>query len=141
MVHAACHCTAVRFEIAELPSWVLECNCTICRRYGAIWAYPSAGQVKIVGGEGATETYVWGDRELAFHRCKECGCVTHMSAIDPPQIYGINVRMIPVLDPASVHVRQKDNGHTGHFWTRSDSPPEASRQPKIDPSTGDNVWR
>jgi hypothetical protein len=40
MIRAACHCTAVRFEIAEPPEWVLDCNCTICRRYGGLWITP-----------------------------------------------------------------------------------------------------
>ncbi len=142
MVRAACHCTAVRFEISELPDWVLDCNCTVCRRYGGIWSYPAPGNVKIVSGKDATDTYVWGDRELAFHRCKTCGCVTHMEAVtaDPPQIYGINARLIPTLDPASVRLRQKDNGHTGWFWTRSDAPPEPSLHPKMD-RPGENDWR
>ena len=134
MVRAACHCTAVRLEVADLPDWVLDCNCTICRRYGAVWAYPDAAKVKLVRGDDATETYIWGDRMLAFHRCKVCGCVTHMAALDtdPPRIYGINARMIPTLDPASVRLRQRDNGHTGFFWTRSVEPPEPSRHPKLD---------
>jgi hypothetical protein len=142
MVRAACHCTAVRFEVTELPNWVLDCNCTLCRRYGAIWAYPEAGKVKFVSGADATDTYVWGDRELAFHRCKECGCVTHMTALDanPPRIYGINTRLIPTLDPASVRLRQKDNGHTGFFWTRSDASPESSQHPKM-PPPGPDDWR
>src|SRR5262245_19154321 len=139
---AVVHCTAVRLEIAELPKWVLDCNCTICRRYGAIWAYPDATDMKVVRGEESTDTYLWGDRSLAFHRCKECGCVTHMSVVgaDPPRIYGVNARMIPTLDPASVRLRQKDNGHTGFFWTRSDDPPESSHHPKMDPP-GPDDWR
>jgi hypothetical protein len=142
MVRAACHCTAVRLEIDPLPDWVLDCNCTICRRYGAIWAYPDAKHVRIVRGEDATETYMWGDRELAFHRCKACGCVTHFTALDtdPPRIYGVNVRMIPTLDPSSVRLRQKDNGHTGYFWTRAASPPESSHHPKMNPP-GPDDWR
>ena len=39
MMKAACHCRAVRFEIAETPSWVLDCNCTLCRRFGTLWSY------------------------------------------------------------------------------------------------------
>ena len=142
MVRAACHCTAVRFEITELPTWVLDCNCTICRRYGAIWTYPDAGKVTIVSGADATDTYTWGDRGLAFHRCKECGCVTHMTVVDtdPTQVYGINARLIPTLDPASVRLRQKDNGHTGFFWTRSAQPPESSNHPKMAPP-GPDDWR
>lgn len=142
MVRAACHCTAVRFEIAELPNWVLDCNCTICRRYGAIWAYPEATAVEFVRGADFTDTYAWGDYQLAFHRCKECGCVTHMTALDedPPRVYGINARMIPTLDPAHVRLRQKDNGHTGIFWTRSTEQPESSHHPKMDPPGADD-WR
>jgi hypothetical protein len=142
MVRAACHCTAVRIEVADLPDWVLDCNCTICRRYGAIWAYPESAKVMFVGGADATDTYTWGDGVLAFHRCRTCGCVTHMMALDtdPPRVYGINVRMIPTLDPASVRLRQKDNGHTGFFWTRSAAPPEPSQHPKSDPP-GPEDWR
>jgi len=142
MIRAACHCTAVRLEVADLPDWVLECNCTLCRRYGAIWAYPEAGKVKVVRGDDATETYVWGDRMLAFHRCKACGCVTHFAALDtsPPRIYGLNARMIPTLDPASVRLLQIDNGHSGFFWTRSANPPLPSRHPKLE-RPGPDDWR
>jgi hypothetical protein len=142
MIRAACHCTAVRLEIGELPDWVLDCNCTLCRRYGAIWSYPKAWQVEIVSGEDATDTYLWGDRGIAFHRCKDCGCVMYMVAAkeDPPFIFGVNARMIPTLDPKSVRLRQKDNGHTGWFWTRSDAPPEASHHPKMDPPS-ESDWR
>ena len=142
MVRAACHCTAVRLEITDLPDWVLDCNCTLCRRYGAIWSYPEVGTVKIVTGQDATDTYVWGDGGLAFHRCRQCGCVMYMEAVreKPPFIYGVNARMIPTLDPKSVRLRQKDNGHTGWFWTRSDGPIEASHHPKMPPPTADD-WR
>ncbi len=142
MVRAACHCTTVRFELAAIPEWVLDCNCTICRRYGAMWAYPEPSEVRFVSGAEATDTYAWGDRMLAFHRCKECGCVTHMMKLDtdPPSVYGINARMIPTLDPTGVRLRQKDNGHTGFFWTRSERQPEPSHHPKIDPPAPED-WR
>ncbi len=142
MVRAACHCTAVRFEIEDLPDWVLDCNCTICRRYGAIWTYPDATQVTLVRGAHSTDTYTWGNRWLAFHRCRECGCITHMTVLDPdpPRVYGVNARMIPTLDPASVRLRQMDHGHTGFFWTRSTEPPLPSRHPKMAPPGLDD-WR
>lgn len=140
MIRAACHCTAVRFELEEAPEWVLDCNCTLCRRYGAIWAYPEASQVRFVQGEDSTDAHSWGPKALAFHRCRECGCVTHMMVVEGARLYGINARMIPTLDPASVRVRQKDNGHTGRFWTRSAAPPEESHHPKMDPP-GPDDWR
>jgi hypothetical protein len=142
VVRAACHCTAVRFEVASLPDWVLDCNCTICRRYGAIWAYPAPTSVTFVRGAGDTDTYLWGDKMLAFHRCKECGCVTHMAALDtdPPRVVGINVRMIPTLDPATVRLIQKDNGHSGWFWSRSGQAPAPGSHPAM-PPPGPEDWR
>jgi hypothetical protein len=137
MMGAACHCGAVRFEVAAPPEWVLDCNCSLCRRYGALWAYPGQGQVEVLKAPDptATETYLWGDRELAFHRCRACGCITHMEAVDtdPPSLYGLNARLMRGLDPASVTVRRKDNGHSGFFWTRPDQPVIPSHQPPPGP--------
>jgi hypothetical protein len=59
---------------------------------------------------------------------------------DPPWLYSINGRMIPTLDPAGVHVVQKNNGHTGWFWSRSSSPPESSHHPQMEPP-GPDDWR
>lgn len=142
---AACHCGAVRYETAAPPSWVLDCNCTLCRRYGALWAYlRGAGAVELIlePDPAATDTYSWLDGDLAFHRCKTCGCITHMLAAkaDPPQIYGVNARMMVGLDPAAVTLRQVDNGHSGHFWTQSPEPPRASRHPPMLPP-GPDDWR
>ena len=145
MIRAACHCTAVRFEIAAAPAWVLDCNCTICRRYGALWAYyrgPDQAQLLRVPPPDVTATYLWQDRSIAFHRCVTCGCVTHMEAVDvaPPTVFGINARMMLGVDPAHVQVRQIDNGHTGWFWTRSAHPVIASRHP-VPPPPGADDWR
>ena len=124
---------------------MLDCNCTICRRYGALWAYlRGEAPVELIlrPDPAATETYRWSTEMLAFHRCKVCGCVTHMEAvaIDPPEIYGVNARMMVGLDPATVQLRQVDNGHSGHFWTASDLPPRASRHPPT-PPPGPDDWR
>ena len=145
MIRAACHCEAVKFEIAEPPDWVLDCNCTLCRRYGALWTYYRGDdQKKLLKTPdlNATETYLWGDREIAFHRCKVCGCMTHMTAASHPEqpIFGVNARMIAGLDPATVVVRQIDNSHSGFFWTRSDEPALKSRHPVMPPPSFDD-WR
>jgi len=146
MIRAACHCGAVRFEIAEAPEWVLDCNCTLCRRYGALWSYyRDEGQAKLLKkpAKEATSVYTWNDHEIAFHHCKTCGCMTHMEALPPwPQlIFGVNMRMVTGgLDPKGVRLRQIDNGHTGFFWTKGDEPVIASRHPPM-PPPGPDDWR
>ena len=141
MIRAACHCTAVRLQVDETPTWVNDCNCTLCRRYGALWAYYEPGEVTLVQGRDATDTYCWDDRILEFHRCRTCGCVTHVTALtETPFIAIVNVRMMPRLNPTTVRVQQKNNGHTGFFWTRSDGPIVASNHPVM-PPPGPDDWR
>lgn len=144
MIKAACHCTAVRFEIAEAPAWVLDCNCTLCRRYGALWCYfHGADQSMLISQPDAalTDTYLWGNKGIAFQRCKICGCMTHMTTADTLRVtFGVNARMIPTLDPATTMIVQKDNSHSGVFWTKSDAPPRSSHHPPM-PKPGPDDWR
>ena len=131
----------MRFELEAPPTWVLDCTCTLCRRYAALWAYArGVGHVDIASPPtpGATETYLWNSRGLAFHRCKTCGCVTHIEAMeDPKWVYALNMRMLTGgLDP-KVALRQIDNGHVGGFFTVSDQPPLVSRHPVEPP----HEWR
>ncbi len=133
MIRAACHCGAVRMEVVKAPECLLDCNCSICRRYGGLWAYYPPEEVKFLGTPGATFAYVWAHKQLEFHICRTCGCLTHWEAADKTytERMGINGRMMLGLDPATVPVRQQDNGHTGIFWTKTDSPVIPSTHPKI----------
>ncbi len=146
MIRTACHCGAVRFEISEAPQWVLDCNCTLCRRYVALWSYYRGdNQAKLLKkpAEDATDVYTWNDSQIAFHRCRTCGCMTHMAALDPypPLIFGVNMRMMTGgLDPKSVRLLHVDNGHTGFFFTTSDEPAIVSRHPPM-PPPGPDDWR
>lgn len=147
MIRAACHCTAVRFEIARPPTWVLDCNCTLCRRYGALWSYymRREGDQDLLlrkPDPAATVAYAWQERDLAVHHCRVCGCITHIVAAKEPgqPVFAVNARMMLGFDPATVKLRQVDNGHTGWFWTRSDEPPMLSNHPPM-PPPGPDDWR
>jgi len=124
MIKAACHCGAVRLEAEPAPVRVNDCNCSICRRYGVLWAYYDRGQVRLVEGAGPSDVYLWGDRGIAFHRCATCGCVTHwVRAREPSFIRGVNARMMAALDPQKVVIERSNNGGGPHrFWTRPDEP-------------------
>ena len=83
MLTATCHCGAVRIEVPARPTRLTDCNCSICRRYGVLWAYYPATEVRVIAAEGATDAYAHGPRELRFVRCRTCGCVTHWEHIIP----------------------------------------------------------
>jgi hypothetical protein len=54
-----------------------SCNCSICRRYGALWAYYAATSVTIKAPKSGLSKYSWNRRIRNYYRCKRCGCVTH----------------------------------------------------------------
>ena len=111
---ATCHCSAVRLTCDPAPVEVTECTCSICRRYGVLWAYFEPAQVRIEGG--ATEVYEWDDRSIQFHRCVACGCVTHWSANDPGvNRMGVNARLMDLEVLAAARVRHLDGAVTERY--------------------------
>lgn len=116
MVHASCHCGAVGLEADTPPAEVTECNCSICRRYGVLWAYYRPGQVRLVRPDAPTDTYMWDDRSIAFHRCRACGCVTHWSSVDPARDrMGVNARLMEPGVVAGARVRHLDGAVTERY--------------------------
>jgi hypothetical protein len=107
-VEVSCHCGAVRLGVPQAPREVTECNCSICRRLGARWAYYDRGEVQL-NAAGSSRPYVWGDRMLAFHRCRSCGCVTHWLSLNgaEPRM-AVNARMIDDLDTDTLRIRKFD---------------------------------
>jgi hypothetical protein len=112
MIEVTCHCGAVRLKAPRTPETVTECNCSICRKLAARWAYYSPAEVELPKA-GATQPYVWGDRMLAFHRCKTCGCTTHWQSLDgAQQRMAVNARLVDDLDWTAIRVRRFDGADT-----------------------------
>jgi hypothetical protein len=81
MLEGSCHCGAVRWSFNGVPESATACNCTVCRRYGVLWAYDY--QDEGIRVSGPTRAYAWGGRSLAFHFCLDCGGVAYWRATAP----------------------------------------------------------
>jgi hypothetical protein len=109
MIQASCHCGAIRFEVETPPPDVNDCNCSVCRRHGALWGYYQRPQVRFAADNGQTDAYIWGDRMLALHRCRACGIISHWIATDPAyERMGVNARLMPPEVLAAIPVRHSD---------------------------------
>jgi hypothetical protein len=115
MVEGSCHCGAVRFSLAMAPQSVTDCNCSVCRRLGTLWAYCNPGEVTFTSGGDATATYRPGD-SIDFHHCPACGCTTHWSPIDSghPRM-GVNARLLAPAVLAATRVRHIDGADTWEY--------------------------
>jgi hypothetical protein len=80
MIEGSCACGALSWRFAGVPEGATACNCTACRRYGALWAYDHEGEGIHVSGP--TTAYVRGDA-LGFHFCPTCGCMAYWRGLQP----------------------------------------------------------
>ena len=109
MLTATCHCGAVRVELPRMPRTLTSCNCSICRRYGALWAYYTPASIRVVCAKGATSSYSWGSKNIRFVHCRRCGCVTHYERVRPSSHrIGVNARNLDPALIASVRIRRLD---------------------------------
>ncbi len=117
MIRGSCHCGAVTFELAESPKWLTECNCSICRRIGAIWAHGDVGKFKVTYSEDATLDYLCGDKTLVIKTCKTCGCTTHWENLETPrhQHMAVNCRMADPKDIAALRIRPFDGAEKWEY--------------------------
>lgn len=60
-----------------MPESATVCNCTVCRRYGVLWAYDFEGER--ISVSGPTRAYVRG-KSIEFHFCPSCGGVVFWRA-------------------------------------------------------------
>lgn len=125
MLTATCHCGAVRVELPRRPRSLTSCNCSICRRYGALWAYYRPSSIRVVAARGATSSYAWGSKSIRFVRCNTCGCVTHYERTrSTERKIGVNARNVEPAELLPVRIRRLDGAatwkHLGHaFLARS----------------------
>jgi hypothetical protein len=116
MLTVTCHCGAVRVEVPRKPSALTACNCSICVRYGALWAYYRRDAIRVTAARGATETYSWNRKNIRFVRCRTCGFVTHYERTDAKADQGaVNARGFPLDVLESIRVRRLDGARTKKY--------------------------
>ena len=108
--HGSCHCGAISY-IAKAPEIIkgLRCNCSICRRKGALMTEftvpPENFKVHVEGD--ALSTYQFGSKVAKHNFCKNCGIYTHHETRVNPGHYRLNIGCIEGIDvnslPSEVH--------------------------------------
>lgn len=119
LLQGSCHCGAVKLALPNVPTRATDCNCSICRRLGAIWGIFEWNTVEVRAAEEALVEYIWGEKTLRTMRCVHCGCATHWEPLSPDQIawHGVNLRMFPPELLQMVRVRRFDGAES---WTFMD---------------------
>lgn len=77
----SCHCGTVSWTLSDRPEKLTRCNCTLCRRIGALWAHAARQAVTLRYKAEDVVQYAHGDKTLAVLSCKTCGCTTHYEGL------------------------------------------------------------
>jgi hypothetical protein len=97
----SCHCGAVVLEL-ELPDGIVDprrCNCSMCRRRGAIVASVPLAGLAVVQGQDALREYRFNTMAARHFFCGHCGIYTHHQRRSNPTQYGYNIGCLEGVDP------------------------------------------
>jgi hypothetical protein len=97
----SCHCGNVVLELA-LPNGIVDprrCDCSICRRKGAIVASVPLSGLTVVQGAESLKMYEFNTKTAKHFFCSRCGIYTHHQRRSNPRQYGYNVGCLEGVNP------------------------------------------
>lgn len=109
----SCHCGKVAYTVDEAPpTKAMECNCSICRRRGALHHFTTPDKFTLETPRDAVASYQWNKHIIRFHFCTECGCAPFAEGTGPngPMVE-VNLRCAEDIDLDSLEIAKFDGAH------------------------------
>ena len=106
----SCHCGKVGFEVDGALQGGGECNCSMCRRKGAMMWFVPASHFRLLSPASDMATYTFNTHRIQHRFCPVCGIHTHGEANDKdgnPTV-AINVRCLEDVDLDALPVHHFD---------------------------------
>ena len=94
-----CHCGSIEAEInIDKIEKFLRCNCSICKRKGAIMSMVKNEDFKIIKGKDIISLYQFHTKVAKHYFCSNCGIYTHHHPRSNPAMTGFNIGCIDELN-------------------------------------------
>ena len=99
MMKLKCHCGTVEAEInLDNLNKILRCNCSICKRKGAIMSMVKNEDFVIKKGKEKLKLYQFHSKVANHYFCSNCGIYTHHNPRSNPLMTGFNIGCIDEVD-------------------------------------------
>lgn len=102
----SCHCGDVRFEVDLDLDHVRECDCSLCRKRGALNHRVHPSDLRIETPLEEMTLYQWHTRTAKDYFCPRCGMLPFRRPRTAPQLWTINVRCLDGVDLDSIPVEK-----------------------------------
>ena len=105
-----CHCGRVRYQASSDLAQIVDCNCSVCIKRGAMWAFVKAPQFKLVQGDDALTDYQFGKKKIHHLFCPSCGVGSFSRGLAPngDETFAINVNCPDDVDVATLKLMPFD---------------------------------
>jgi len=112
MTHAgSCHCGRIAFELEGEVDKAIDCNCSMCRRRGALLAFYPREALRLSTPEADMATYTFNKHALQHRFCPACGIAPFSEGVDPrsgAKTVAVNVRCLPDVDLDALSITKVD---------------------------------
>ena len=117
MLTGTCHCGAAHWTLEGDPGRATSCNCTLCRRYGALWAYDYEDErIRVAGPTVAYRRADLAHPMVEVRFCPTCGAIVYGRALQPEadgrRRAAVNLRLAPPDEVADLPLRRLDGLET-----------------------------
>ena len=106
----SCHCGRLAYEVdEEMPAKAMACNCSICRRKGALHHFTTPDKFRREAADEDIRVYTFNTHNVRHQFCRACGCAPFARGEGPngPMVE-INLRCAEGIDPDSLQVTMYD---------------------------------
>ena len=96
--HGSCHCGAVTFTIKTDLDYSVRCDCSMCRRRGAIMVRCDQDDLDIHTGRDMLTDYRFNTKVAIHSFCRQCGIYTFHRMRKLPDKYAVNAGCLDGID-------------------------------------------
>ena len=113
MLKLKCHCGEIEAEIntSSNLSKIMRCNCSICKRKGAVMSMVKNEDFKIIKGASKLKLYQYHTKVAKHYFCSICGIYTHHNPRSNPAMTGFNLGCIDEIDTFTFENIAVNDGH------------------------------
>lgn len=106
----SCHCGRIAFEVEGEIGQVVDCNCSICVRKGALLWFVPRGSLHLLTPEENIASYSFAKERIKHRFCPHCGIHPFGEGTAPSgeAMAAINVRCLEDVDLAALPVKHFD---------------------------------
>ena len=94
LLEGGCHCGQLRYRAQVEDPKLIECNCSICTKKGALHLRLEPAKVEFLKGKNNLTSYRFGTKKARHLFCSTCGIAVYGHSRIAPELITLNARSL-----------------------------------------------